>query len=107
MSDKHSTEEVYDNEMAPLVSQLIAIARRANIPLVVSAGMLCRVDDNGHGDEDSALSPTTCTTKITPDYVDPMLKGMVNRHNLAVGVVRGHSGFDHAAALVISRYHDV
>ena len=41
---KHHTEAVYDDEMFPLVAQLIEIATREGIPLLVSAGMIVDVD---------------------------------------------------------------
>jgi hypothetical protein len=50
---KHRTEQVYDDEMAPLVARLIEIAKREKIPFYVLAGML---------DEDGG--PMGCTTSL-------------------------------------------
>lgn len=99
---KHRTEQVYDDEMSPLVAQLIAIANRENIPLFVSAGMVCEAD--GDGEPFDTPLATTCTTNVGQDGCDPRLEGMVNRHSLAFGVIRGHAGFDTACGLMISRY---
>ena len=98
MSDTyHDTERVYDEQMAPLVTQLINIAKASNIPLFLSAGMILRDGTAG-----------CCTTLIGPDLpVDPLLKGVSNRLLLCSGIVRGHRGFDTAAGLVISRHHPV
>lgn len=88
----HRTEEVYDTEMAPLITQLIEIAKREGLALFVHAGMLTPDGD--------ALG---CVTKIPG--ADDALKGTNNRHGLCDGIVRGHNGFDRAAGLVITRYH--
>lgn len=90
---KHRTEAAYDDEMFSLVARLIEIARREGVPLMVSAGML---DPEGE--------PMGCTTLVV-DGADPELAGYSNRLKLAVGVVRGHSGFDTAAGLMITRHH--
>ena len=88
------TEAVYDEEMAPLVQRLIEIAKRERIPLLVSAAMV--MPDGTAGG---------CLTALGFDDADPRLKGMQNRHGLSVGVMRGHSGFDTASGLVITRHH--
>lgn len=98
--EKHHTERVYDDEMNPLVAQLIKIAQREGIPLLVSAGMIC--DVNGEP------TPTVCMTEIALPKVgsDPeKLAGIRNRHGLAHEILRGHRGFDTAAALMITRHH--
>jgi hypothetical protein len=93
---KHRTEQVYDDEMSPLVTQLIAIARREGIPLLVSAGML---DPDGDG--------LMCNTLICHGRGHPgFMGGIENRLGLALGVIQGHSGFDTASALVITRHHN-
>lgn len=84
------TEQVYDEEMAPLVAQLIEIAKRESIPLFVSAGMV--MEDGSKGG---------CTTNIPSDD----FPGYTNRLTLCTGIVRGHSGFDTASAMMITRHH--
>lgn len=93
---KHRTEEVYDNEIAPLMAKIIEIAKRENIPMLVSFGM--KMEDGTAG---------CCTTALSPDTedMDAGLRGFRNRVGLALGVLRGHAGFDTAAALMITRYH--
>jgi hypothetical protein len=94
--DRHPTERAYDDEMSPLVAQLIALAKRHKIPLLVSAGM--RRPDGGQ---------MTCDTLIIHGRKDPdSIPGIENRLNLAHAVVRGHAGFDNAAGLMISRFHE-
>lgn len=88
---KHPTEVVYDEEMAPLVSELIAIAKRAGLPLLVSAGMVL---------EDG---PGCCTTLV--DTQVPELAGAENRLALSTGIIRGDSRFDRVAGMAITRYH--
>lgn len=96
--EKHETERVYDDEMSPLVARLIEIAKANNIPLFLSAGMLCVVDGE--------LDPTTCASMIPMDDAgDKRLDGLVNRHRLCLEIVRGHSGFDTACAMAITRHH--
>ncbi len=90
---KHRTEQVYDDEMAPLIARLIDIAKREGIPLFVTAGML---DDDG-----DTMGCTTCI----PDETG-LLAGFSNRIGLCVGIMRGHEGFDTAAGMVITRHHD-
>lgn len=87
----HRTEAVYDDEMAPLVSRLIAIAKREGIPLLVSTGLVLE-----HG-------PGCCTT-LLPTNV-PELAGVENRFMLSVGIIRGDERFDRAAGMVITRFH--
>lgn len=91
----HRTEQVYDGEMFPLVAKLIEIAKRENMPLLVSAGML------GPDGE-----PMMCSTLIGAAKADRFAPGIDNRYGLAHGIVRGHSGFDTAAGLIITRYHE-
>lgn len=96
--EKHRTEQVYDDEMYPLVAKLIELAKGAGIPLFVSAGMLCVVNDD--------YIPTTCVTLEPPETDDePRLAGLVNRHRLCLEIVRGHSGFDTARAMTITRHY--
>lgn len=90
---KHETEEIYDTQMAPLVAELIGIAKANDIPLVLSAGM---IDPDGE--------VIGCTTVIPSKR--PELAGPVNRHQLATKIFRGHSGFDTACGMVITRHHD-
>ncbi len=71
-AEMHQTERAYDDEMAPLITQLIEVAKREGIPLFVSAGML-----------DAEGEQMGCTTLIPSD---------------------GHSGFDTASALTITRH---
>jgi hypothetical protein len=42
MSDKHRTEEVFDNEIHPLLTRIFEIADREGIPLLVSCLMVMR-----------------------------------------------------------------
>jgi hypothetical protein len=99
--DKHPTEHVYDEEMFPLVAQLIAIANRNKIPLIVSAGMIFPGPDGEPGSG-------CCTTVILhgKGERDERLRGAENRFGLCEGIIRGHSGFDNAAGLIISRFHE-
>lgn len=90
--DRHETERVYDEEMGPLVAQLIAISKRAGVPLFVNAGM---VDPEG--------LPRVCVTYVRAG--DEWASGIDNRHSLCSGVVKGHSGMDTAAGLMITRHH--
>lgn len=92
---KHRTEQVYDDEMAPLVARLIEISKREGIPLLVNAGML---DANGE--------PLQCITLLGrgPEG-DDRLAGIDNRHGLCDGILRGDERFDRAAGLVITRFH--
>lgn len=76
---KHLTEEVYDNEMAPLIAKLIEIAERDNIPLFIDAGMF---DENG-----VVLS---CTTRIFPNNTG--LELIVKRHSICLAAVFGRLG---------------
>lgn len=94
--ERHRTEQVYDDEMAPLVSEIIQIATRERVPLLLSVGML-----NPEG------GPAGCTSLILhgPELGLPELRGMENRFGLANGVIRGHGGFDTAAGMMITRYH--
>ena len=89
---KHRTEQVYDDEMAPLVTKLIEIAEREGMPLFVTAGM---VNEDG--------GAMACTTAI-PDETG-LLPGIGNRIGLCTEIVRGHVGFDTAAGMVITRHH--
>ena len=91
---RHRTERVYDEEMAPLVAQLIAIAKRENIPLFLSAGMI-----------DSDGGAMVCTTDVGHVGALEALAGVCNRHSICTEVVRGHAGFDTAAGLMITRHH--
>jgi len=90
----HRTEQVYDDEMAPLVTRLIEIAKREGMPMILSVGMIM-------GDETAG----TCTTMLCGYSADPRLKGVSNRCGLASGIMRAHNGMDTAAGLMISRHH--
>lgn len=92
---KHRTEQVHDEEMAPLVAQLIEIAKREGIPLLVSAGML-----------DSDGDPLLCDTMIAESVEDCIAPGIRNRHRLCIEILRGHGGFDTACRLMITG-HDL
>lgn len=59
-------EAVYDAEIAPLMTQLIDICKRVNIPLLASFQLT--------GDEDEA-GPLLCTTALIPPRGTP---GLVN-----------------------------
>ena len=93
MSERHETERVYDEEMAPLVGELIAIAKRAGLPLLVNAGMIGPVG-----------GPRVCVTNVQSGV--EWAKGIDNRHGLCSGVVTGHQGFDTARAMMITKYHE-
>lgn len=80
-------EHVYDTEMAPLVDRLIEIAKREGIPLFLCAGMV--------GQTGPVIACTIVGGRSLPT-VD-------HRFRLAMGVVRGHDGFERAEGLVISR----
>jgi hypothetical protein len=96
MSEKHRTEQVYDDEINPLVAQIFAICERERIPLFLSAGML-----------DPAGDPLFCTTRLCHGAgdQDERLMGAENRFQLCHGIVLGHSGLDRAAAMRITRMH--
>ena len=94
----HETERVYDEQMAPLVSRLIDIAKANGIPLLVSVGMVMR--DGGPGCWVTNIGRDAMATQM-----DPRLEGAYNRFGLCTAIVRGHSGFDTAAGLIISRHH--
>lgn len=93
---RHRTERVYDEEMAPLVAQLIEISKREQIPLFVVAGML-----------DEKEEPISCHTAMVfgKNRPERCLLGLENRIGLCLGIIRGHSGFDRASGLMISRFH--
>lgn len=75
---KHRSEQVYDDEISPLVSQIIAIARRERMPLLISAGMR-----DEHGGE------MTCDTAlIWGDGGDAGLVDVEARHRVAFEMVR-------------------
>lgn len=88
---RHATEQAYDEEMAPLVAKLIAIAKERGIPLLVSAGML---DEDGEH--------MGCTTLI-PEANG--FRGFTNRMQLCSGILRGDTRFDTASSMQITRYH--
>ena len=92
----HKTEQVYDAEMAPLISQLIKIAKREHIPLFIHAGLVLTTDDG-------APNPGGCLTHVN-DAQHPELAGIRNRHGLCRGIMLGHDGFDTASALRITRH---
>jgi hypothetical protein len=97
MSDNyHRTERVYDEEMAPLVSRLVEIAERENMPLFVSAAMTFPNGEVG-----------MCTTALVDlKGENNEYAGAANRVSVCAGLMRGHEGLDRAAGLVISRYHE-
>ena len=92
---KHKTEQVYDDEIAPLMVQIIKICKRDGIPMMASFGMK---DENGEA--------IGCSTLLagSPE-ADDGLNGYRNRFGLGIGIARGHSGFDTAAGLMITRHH--
>jgi hypothetical protein len=90
---KHRTEHVYDTEMAPLIAQLIKIADREGIPLLVSAGML---DPQGG----RMTADTLLLGRVREDVAQSDIAGTAN-----IELIRGHEGLDRAAGLVISRFH--
>lgn len=103
---KHRTEQVYDDEMSPLVAQLIAIAKREKIPLLVSAGMILRQDDHGNVHEQDHKG--TCDTLLlhgSEDAQHPELLKVENRYGLAYEVIRGHEGFDTARSMAITSHY--
>jgi hypothetical protein len=95
---KHRTEHVYDTEMAPLIAQLIKIADREGIPLLVSAGML---DPQGG----RMTADTLLLGRVREDVAQSDIAGTANRYRLCIELIRGHEGLDRAAGLVISRFH--
>lgn len=92
---KHRTEQVYDDEMSPLVAKLVEISQREKIPLIVSAGMLGPDGEN-----------MTCDTMlIFGRSIGEPMAGIENRFGLSHNIIRGHAGFDTAEALMITRHH--
>jgi len=60
-------EEIYDAEISPLMTQIIAVCKEHDIPLLFS----CQLNDDRVGDSDSdgegeALGPFFCTTRLLP-----------------------------------------
>lgn len=91
--EKHRTEIVYDELMAPLVTQLIEIAKEHKVPLFVTAGMVL-LDGK----------PGVCTTLVAKDVEasDPRLGGLVNRLRICAGVMQGGPSFDTAERLAVT-----
>ena len=56
-------EDIYDNEVSPLMKQVLEICKRAEIPLVASF----RIDDGTEGDE-----PLFCTSILPDDTSEHM-----------------------------------
>jgi len=101
--DKHRTEAVYDDEISPLVTQIIEICKREQLPCLISVGMILRADH--HGNTYTEDHKGTCDTLLAfgPDNGQhPELLKVENRHGLAFEVVRGHEGFDTAKRLMIT-----
>lgn len=88
---KHETERVYDELMAPLVTELIRIAKEHNIGLFLTAPMILDDGKVGH-----------CTTKIPCTRAE--FGGANNRHGLCVALMQGDTRFDKASALTITRF---
>lgn len=88
-------EQVYDDQINPLVAHILAICKEHQIPILISAGM---VNDDG---EPLMCSSILCHGKESANQ----LRGIENRYSLALGIIQGHSGFDTAAGLMITRNH--
>lgn len=86
---KHTTEQVYDEQMAPLVRRLIEIANANKIPLFLSAGMIM---PDGR--------PGCSTTLVGTEGCDPKLSGAVNRYGFCASLVRGPASLDTANRIV-------
>lgn len=71
----NDNEAVYDTEIAPLMEQIIAVCKRANIPLLASFQLT-----NGDDEEGALL----CTTAILPPRATP---GFVKRMDDAYYII--------------------
>jgi hypothetical protein len=90
---RHPTERVYDEQIAPLVAQIIDIAKEHGIPFFCTAGMIMR-DGSAGG----------CTTKVgTP--TDARLHGVVNQHGWCQTIAR-NGRWQTAARAMVTSYHD-
>lgn len=58
---KYDKESVYDNEIAPLMKQIIEICKREELPLVAQFYL-----KQQHPDADEENGPMYCTTTIIP-----------------------------------------
>lgn len=93
---KDRREEVYDSEISPLVWRIIEIAKREQIPMIMSFGM-----------RDESGTPMTSDTALQfGTKGNDFLSAIENRYALAMGVVRGHPGFDTAKSLRIVSHHE-
>jgi hypothetical protein len=88
----HETEQIYDEQMAGLVAQLIAIAKANDLPMLLSVGMVLE------------SGPGACTTSIPSGR--KKLKGIRNRFGLSLKIIRGDERFDRASGLMITRCHE-
>lgn len=85
-------EEVYDEEIAPLMAKILEICKRENMPMFASFAV--------KGEDGSVLG---CSLLLAEEH-DDGLNGYRNRLGLCLGIVRGHDGFDTAAGLMITRH---
>lgn len=74
----HPTEVVHDAEISPLVQQIVDIARREGLPLLISIGM---ISPKG--------GTITCDTVLAHDK-EPRFRGIENRHVLAFTLIRAN-----------------
>ena len=98
--DRHRTEQVYDDEMSPLIVQLIEISKREGIPLLIHTAMFLPDGDSGEFIVGGCVTRVPGTGSCAPEF-----HGMVNRHGLCSQIVQGDERFDRAAGMVISRFH--
>jgi hypothetical protein len=96
MAKKHATEAAYDDRMAPLITQLIQIAKAEGLGLFVHATML----------EADGSEPMGCITVIPSTR--EALKAFGNRHQLARVLCTDHNrSLDHARSLRVTSFHPV
>mgnify|MGYP001619842868 CR=1 FL=1 len=96
----HRTEEVYDAEIAPLVTQIIEICQRENLPLLVNVGLMLPDDQNGT----DGYIPSQCTTFVrgSSPPMGPPTSGLTHRHELCLLILDGDGRWDTAGSLRVT-----
>ena len=92
----HRTEEVYDAEIAPLVTQIIEICQRENLPLLMHVGLM--LPDEGK------YIIGGCVTLVPGAAVSgsPHTSGMTHRHELCQLILDGDGRWDTAGSLRVT-----
>lgn len=63
-------EAIYDEQVAPLMAQIIAICKEHGVPMVATFQLN---DGNADDPEGDGVGPLCCTTAILPEGCDPKL----------------------------------